>query len=663
VSFRRVFWCVPFCLFLVLTGENYFPLTVHAGLGFQPIDPQELKMTSEPLAPGAPAIILYRQVDRDDNGYTSHEDNYERIKILTEDGRKYANVEIPFVKGSDDVVHLRARSIRPDGSIAEFDGQVFEKEIVKARGLRYMAKTFTLPDVQVGSIIEYFFTYDFKEYSLYDSNWMLSQDLFTRFARFSLKPYKGSFQNLFTVSWRLRVPTGTTPPKEGPDRIIRLETQNIAAFQVEDFMPPENELKFRVNFVYSDDAYEPDQEKYWRKVGKKFDGQVEGFVGKPKAMEGVVAQIVAPSDTSEQKLRKLYDRVQSLRNTSYEIEKTEQEEKRENEKPPTSVEEVWKRGYGTGAQLTWLYLSLVRAAGLEAYPVMVSDRRNYFFSPQSMDRNKLDANVVLVKLNGKDLYFDPGATFTPFGLLEWPETGVKGLKLDKDGGSWVQTPVPLSSDSRVEHKAKLQLLETGDLEGKVAVTYTGLEAISRRMRERHNDDTARKKYLEEQVQEYIPVAAEVELTNLPDWKSSSQPLVAEFSLKIPGWVSGAGRRALVPVGIFSAPEKHIFEHADRVHPLYFEYPSEKIDDITIDLPLGWQVQSLPKPQKQDGHVVTYGLAATNDAGSLHVTRTLTVDMLILEQKYYGALRNFFQVVRTGDEEQIVVQPGGASAQN
>jgi hypothetical protein len=42
----------------------------------------------------------------------------------------------------------------------------------------------------------------------------------------------------------------------------------------------------------------------------------------------------------------------------------------------------------------------------------------------------LSANVVLVKLNGKDLYFDPGGAFTPYGLLEWPETGVPGLHLD-----------------------------------------------------------------------------------------------------------------------------------------------------------------------------------------------------------------------------------------
>ena len=143
-------------------------------------------MTSEPLAPGAPAIILYRQVDRDDNGHTSHEDNYIRIKILTEEGRKNADVEIPFIKGGNDVIHLHARTIRPDGTVAEFDGKVFEKTIVKARGLRFVAKTFTLPDVQVGSILEYFFTYDFKEYALYESNWILSQELFTKAAKFTI---------------------------------------------------------------------------------------------------------------------------------------------------------------------------------------------------------------------------------------------------------------------------------------------------------------------------------------------------------------------------------------------------------------------------------------------------------------------------------------------
>jgi len=120
---------------------------------WQPVSQEELKMTSMPEAPGAPAVYLYRQVDRDDN--TSREYNYIRIKILTEEGRKYADIDIPFVKGSESIQNLKARTIRPDGSIVNFDGKFYEKEIVRARGLKYLAKTFTLPDVQVGSVIEY----------------------------------------------------------------------------------------------------------------------------------------------------------------------------------------------------------------------------------------------------------------------------------------------------------------------------------------------------------------------------------------------------------------------------------------------------------------------------------------------------------------------------
>ncbi len=158
-----------------------------SGDEWQPILQEELKMTSVPEAPGAPAVILYRQVDRDD-GRTPHETNYLRIKILTEEGRKYGNVEIPFFKESSNVHSIKARSIRSDGSIAAFDGKALEQTIVKAKGVKYLAKTFNLPDVQVGSVIEYRYTVDLNGGYVYDSKWVLSNELFTRRAKFALRP-------------------------------------------------------------------------------------------------------------------------------------------------------------------------------------------------------------------------------------------------------------------------------------------------------------------------------------------------------------------------------------------------------------------------------------------------------------------------------------------
>jgi len=646
----------------VLTAVICFSSSAWA-VNFQPVSPDELKMTTEPKAPGAPAIILFRQVDRDDRGLTAHEDVYLRIKIFSEEGRKYADIEIPFFRESGSVVNLHARTIKPDGTIVDYSGKVFDKQIVKTRGVKYMAKTFTLSDVQPGGIIEYFYTVDLPERYVFDSHWILSDELYTKSAKFSLRPYTSNYE-----AWRLRwtwhnLPVGTTQPAEAPDHSINLEVHDVPAFHTEDYMPPENELKSRVDFIYSLDPFEKDPDIYWKKLGKKRSDQLESFIGKRKAMQQAVAGIVSAGDSQEVKLQKIYARVQQLRNTSYEAEKTEEEQKRSKEKDPGNVETVWKKQYGSGGELTWLFLALARAAGFEAYGMWVPDRQNYFFSPQTMDGRRLDANVVVVKLNGKDLFCDPGAAYMPFCMLPWLETGVGGMKLEKDGISWLQTTLPQSAESAVQRKAELKLSDTGDLEGKLTVTFTGLEASHRRVEKRMADDAERKKFLEDEIKESIPAASEVELTNQPDWKSSTPPLVAEYTIKVPGWVSGAGRRAMLPVGLFGAPEKHLFDHANREHPIYFQYPFQRIDDISIDLPLGWQISTLPVPQKDDGHIVVYTMHAENNKGTLHLSRTLNVDILLLEQKYYSALRNFFQVVRTGDEQQVILQPGGTNASN
>jgi transglutaminase-like putative cysteine protease len=656
VSYRRL--CVMILLLLVGAAARRVQL-VSAGDEWQPISQEELKMTSVPEAPGAPAVYLYRQVDRDDSGHTPHEYNYARIKILTEEGRKYADVEIPFFKDEGNIHSIKARTIRPDGSIVNFEGKAFDKTIVKAKGLKYLAKTFTLPDVQVGSIVEYHYLYDLSEGYVYNSRWILSEELFTKRAKFSLKP---NTDFALRWSWPAGLPAGTAQPKnEGG--FVRLESQNIPAFQIEDYMPPQNELKFRVDFAYSESDAEKEPDKFWKKEGKKLNDRVESFTGKRKAMEQAVAETVAPNDTPEVKLQKIYAKVQKFRNTSWETEKTDQELKREKQKDINNVEDLWKRGYGNGRQINWLFLAMARAAGFEAYSVYISSRSEYFFNPQLMNPNQLNGDVVLVKLNGKEVYCDPATAFAPFGLLSWPETGVKGLRLDKEGGSWVMTTLPPSSDSRIERKADLKLTQEGALEGKLTVTFSGLEALWRRIEERNEDATNRKKFLEDQVKEYIPVGVELDLTNQPNWGGSTPTLAAEFELKVPGWVSGAGRRALVPVGLFSAPEKHAFEHANRVHAIYFSYPSEKFDDVTIDLPLGWQVSSLPPVQNLDAKAALYNLKVENNKGTLHLTRQLNMDLLMVEVKLYPTLRNFFQVVRTGDEQQIVLQPGVAAAGN
>ncbi len=649
-------------LILLFSGWLVFSVCPAHAQGFDPISPEELKMTSEPKAPGAPAIVLYREENCDDNGVTSHDDYYVRIKILTEEGRKYGNVEIPFIKNTESVINIRARTVRPDGSSIDFDGTTFETTIAKTQSLKYLAKTFTLPDVHAGSVLEYRYTMDLREHRVFTTHWILSGPLFTRYARFSLKPYVSRYLQVnLRWSWQ-GLPPGASP-KEGPDHVVRMEAQDIPAFVEEDFMPPPNEMKSRVDFIYETENRERDPDLFWQHVGRKQYETMEHFIDKRKAMEKAVAEIVSPGDEPEVKLHKIYKRVQEIRNKSYELRKSEQEIKRDKDKPDENVEDVWKRGYGSHRQLTWLYLALVRAAGFEAYGVLVSSRNEYLFTPKTMEYWKLNTGVVMLKLNGKDVFCDPGAEFNAFGMLTWSETGVPGLQLDENGGTWIKTTLPEAAQSQIQHTANLKLTENRDLEGKITTTYTGLEAMYHRLDVRNSDAEARKKFLEDRVRNQIPTPSEVTLTNSPDWTNADTPLVAEFTVTVHGWTSQAGKRTLLPAGLFVAGEKRTFERENRVHPIYSRYPYEKDDDVTIEVPDDLKIASLPPPQVRDGHIIKYSLKVESNKTTLHFTRSLLVNYLMLEQKYYPSLRNFYQQMRADDEQQVVLEPAGVVATN
>jgi hypothetical protein len=150
--------------------------------------------------------ILERQVYTDDEKRVQKE--VVRIKIFTESGRSHADVEIPYIVKSTSIEDIRGRTVRPDGAVIPFSGAVFDKVIAKYKKFRYDAKTFTLPGVEVGSVIEYAYAVHWKDrlpdyvrnpgnYIVQDgwtvptTTWTVQQALFTRHAVFVLRPVSG----------------------------------------------------------------------------------------------------------------------------------------------------------------------------------------------------------------------------------------------------------------------------------------------------------------------------------------------------------------------------------------------------------------------------------------------------------------------------------------
>jgi hypothetical protein len=642
---------ISLALLLLATG---FPVPAQAKDKdeWPPITPEELAMKDDPANPGARAIILNREEYTDD--VDDFDTSYYRIKVLTDEGKKYADIEIPFVKGVTQVDELKARTVRPDGTALDFKGQMFEKVVVKAGGFKFLAKTFTLPEVQVGSIIEYKYKMRRPIYFLYDSRWILQRELSTRKAHFSLRPFGGR-----PIAWSWYGLPANVAPEQRKDNTIQLEVQNVPAFPEEDYMPPGDTLKARVMFYYvssfGDGKPIKTPDDFWKEKGKMLYEDNERFIGDRKGIKRAAAEIVNPADAPDAKLRKLYTRVQQIRNLSFEREKTEKEERREKLKDNQNVEDVLEHGYGNAYEINGLFVALAHAAGFEAALVPIGERRNGFFESKLLSLRQLNTNIVQIRLGAQEWYLDPATRFCPYNLLPWEETDTRGVRPEKVGGVIVSTPSPKSAEAVIERTATLRLDTEGAVEGNVQVKFVGQEALELRLDNRHEDEAGRRKALEDAVKGWLPKGSTVELKNSPNWEAVEASLSAEFTVKIQDLASATGRRLLLPLAIFQANEKYPFQSGNRVHPIYFRYPFQELDTIMVTLPQGYQVESLPAPRSKAFPYFRYEISRRSQDGTLRLERRLVMDGYFFRVEAYSALRTFYDSVRAGDEEQVVLK--------
>ncbi|HEY6443737.1 MAG TPA: DUF3857 domain-containing protein [Candidatus Acidoferrales bacterium] len=645
---------IVFVSFVFLLAWAAFPRGGSAGGDWLPIPPEDLTLKDNAKQPGADAMVLYREVNVD--AKEASVDNYLRIKVFTQTGvEQQADIELPYNKAQESIRAIRARTIRPDGSVVEFQGKPFDKEIVKGSGIKYLAKTFTMPDVQPGCIIEYSYREQYDDRFYWTLGWTVQYDLFTRLARFSIKPDDSSYS--LPLSYRIyALPTGT-PPIQKQGSLYTLEIRDLSGIEQEQLMPPPSALQARVEFYYRNrdepESETPDQ--YWKRMGKTWNGQVDHFLDKKKELAAEVSQDVNGSDTPEMKLRKLYARAGKIRNLDIEDEKSQKETKQEDIKPNNNVDDVLKHGYGHGLDINFLLIGLARAAGFDAADLRVAPRSGMYFFPQRESARDLGAELVWVRAGSKDYYLDPAAHYYPFGVLPWYETAANGLRVTKDGSEIVTTPPPVAANATTVRHADLNVDSQMEITGRLEVEFGGQEAATRRYDNRDEDDSGRKKALGDEIKGWLPLGSTFEVTGVSDWDDAEKPIRVEGTLKIPSFVKSAMQRMLMPLEMFQTSEVGWFQSQKRVNEVDFTNPYERSDDLIIHLPPGYKIEALPVAQKLAPGPVSYEISATQQENTLEVKRHLLISNIRFPKESYFGLRSFFSIVRTDDNAQAMFQ--------
>jgi hypothetical protein len=628
---------------------------------------EELAMTSLPEVPGAPAVYLYKEQTTDDERHTFA--FYTRLKVLTEGGKEYANVELPYVSDvtGTSIDNVEGRTIQPDGSIVPFTGKPYQKLIVRGAGFKERAVVFTLPAVQVGSIIEYRYKIHMDAYFFRPPQWEVQGDLFVRKAHYTWKPTgrlleSADGKGTAIIAWTPILPPGvdvkqTFPPKasdmsnEG-NALLTLDVANIMPLPREQFMPPMQSMSYRVLFYYT---YVRTAEEYWKSEGRAWSRERDKFIGPNNAVTAAVNQIVGAGDTPEQKLHKLYAAVMGFENTDLTRERSTEEEKAAGLKTVKDAGDVIARKRGSGDQLALTFVAMARAAGLKAYAMGVADRSKRIFLPSYLSLDQLDDDVAIVQVDGKDVYFDPGQRYCGYGHLAWRHTLSAGLRqVDGGGAVLAATPSEPYQASQVSRIADLTLDDQGVATGAVTMVFTGDPALTWRHRALRGDDTSIRNELRTELEEKLPGGTEVKVVSIENLTDGEKPLKVTWAIKGPVG-SSTGKRLVVPADLFEAATKPRFPEAKRTFEVDMHFGSMYADAIRFKLPPSLVIEAVPPVTRAElPKMAVYNTSNKRDTASVTLFRNLGFAAVFVKPESYADLRTFFSKVESSDQDSLVL---------
>ncbi len=640
----------------VLAGDN----------DWLPIEAHHLAMKAPMVDKDADAEAIFWQVrvaDLAEGGDTRNViDNYIRIKIFNERGREAkSKIELPYFNGSK-IKDISARTIKPDGSIVELDKKdIFDKTVIRYGNLKLKAKSFAMPAVEPGAIIEY----RWREVSDYIKDYLrlnMQQDVPVQLITYSIKPLVHPY-----FPYGMRVQSFNfkyNEFKKEKNGYYTTSLTNVPAFREEPRMPPPYDVRQWMLVYYSEDK-KLIPAKYWREHGKFIYNLYKNAMKPNDEIRAKATEIIGDATTPDDKLTRLYNfcraNIKNISGDTSGFSNAEIGKLKDNKKAGDTL----KRGYGTVQDIDLLFASLVTAVGLDARVAVSGDRSDISFRPDYADDYFMRTYSIAVrvpddKAGDKWRFFDPGSPYVPQGMLLWLEEGETALVSDPNEPVFVTTPISQPEQSTKKRTATLTLTEDGTLEGDVTAEYTGHFAVTEKSE--HDDETPdeRIKNLTDELKSElrVPEITNLKIENITD---PVKPIKLSFHVRIPAYAQRTGKRLFVQPSVFHSTRGAMFPTSTRVHPVFFTHPYMEKDIINIKLPAGFTLENPEAPQPfSAGEVSRYDvkLSVTKDKSMLIYERAFRFGgngNIYFPRESYPQLKKYFDSIHEQDKHSIALK--------
>jgi hypothetical protein len=561
-----------------------------------PIEKAELERSKPKIDPDAPAEVIFWHVyieDKVQGDSIQHiRRTYQRIKIFNEKGRdEYSKHEVT-VFGKSAITNVSGRTLKPDGSVVEMkrDGS-FDRDVVKTKSFKVKARSFALPDVKVGDVVEYQYTeVQDNTYTRYEQL-AFQREIPVWEVRYHLKP-------LVHPAWPYSMRSLTyningRPFSREPQGYYVMGHENMPAIVKESLMPPEDAIKAWALVFYEEDR-KLEAEKFWSDLGKRTWNTFKPLVKVDKEIKRKAEEITSAAGTPQAKAAAIeaFCR-QNIKNIYHESSglTSEQRDKFKDNKDPAST---LAQGMGTGTDTNLLFIALATAAGLDARMARIPNRSRMFFNKTYPTEYHMNSLNVAVNIDGKWRFYDPATPYLESGMLHWGEEGVSALVSDPKGGFFADTQFSEPARSTAKRRAMFELTDDGELSGLVVITSTGHLGMREKNRYDGMSPSEREEDLKKELESRFP-GVEIQKINFQNVNDLEKPPTIAYRLKIPGYATRTGKRLLLEPCFFERGIASNFKESTRKNAVYIPYAYLEDDEVIIKIPEGWELDNATNP--------------------------------------------------------------------
>ena len=317
--------------------------------------------------------------------------------------------------------------------------------------------------------------------------------------------------------------------------------------------------------------------------------------------------------------------------------------------PRNKMEQVYADKVGNIAEINLMLVSMLRISGLNANPILVSTRENGIAS--FPNRSLFNYVIASVTIDEKTILLDATSKYADLNVLPIRDLNWFGRLIRKDGTSTEINLMPTSNSIEVVNMMA-SINPQGEITGKIREQYFDYNAFE--FREKYNG-VAKESYVDKL--EKTTTGLEVTDYNVQNSTDLLLPIIENYSFTSTNSVEIIGNKMYVSPFLFFTTTENPFKQETRQYPIDFTYPNQLKYNISLTIPDGYIVETLPQPKAvvMPDSLGGFKYIISNNGNQIQLLYTRDINQAVIGPEYYEVLKNFFKEIVNKQTEKIVLK--------